>query len=747
MSPAANTSQQDELAAASRQPSLQAQDPRLPTVSVIIPAYNASKTLPAALESLGGQTSPPCEVIVVDDCSTDDTARIAQDSGLARLVARPVNGGAGAARADGVDASRGEILAFLDSDCLAPPDWVATLQAEFAKDPGAGAIGGIYYHPRPTNLTSLLYVLEQAYAVPLFANHPEVATLAGGNMAVRRQVWEQARSGRELSYCRNVAAGEDTILVDEIKMVSRTKFIPHLRVRHHAKDDLWGYLRMQRMRGHSRTTLILNRLLKQDDMGVAGHGGMTLFLGAAALGALLPILLALILWPWAWPWLAVLALGLVSANFSLSRDFMNHAWRWHREETGESLGLTRDIGLRLLLLGRSTCWVLGAIQAAWRYAGQRLRDLFETLVSILHFWLPGRISKAFFFVTARCNARCAFCFNAHNLADWRQRRRRELSLEEIRQVARHLGRLPFLTFSGGEPFLRKDLPQIVSAFQQLAHTRWVTIPTNASLTSRTLQAINQILLDCPGLFLTIQISVDGLFERHDLSRRLKGGFEALIATLRGLARLRQVFPRLRVQLTTPFEGRALEEVKEIREYFRRNFDFDQHLFYLFRKAGQTISDDNLHLVDDYIAFMAQHEAQESGERCKGLWARAVRALQGRTYADYLAIKKRHAYLRPCYASEKFLTIYDEGSVCACEVLEDHKLGSLRDFGYDYYQLKKAQRVKSWRRRHLLDGKCTCEWACAPPINMLYDPGSFRGILRALLKPSSPLQDIRPRRDH
>lgn len=85
-------------------------------VSVVIPAYNAERFIGEALESVRAQTVRPSEVIVVDDGSTDATARIAAEWG-ARVIRQP-NGRAAAARNTGISASASEWVAFLDADDL-----------------------------------------------------------------------------------------------------------------------------------------------------------------------------------------------------------------------------------------------------------------------------------------------------------------------------------------------------------------------------------------------------------------------------------------------------------------------------------------------------------------------------------------------------------------------------------------------------------------------------------------------------
>lgn len=93
----------------------------MPTVSVIIPAYNAARYLAETLTSALGQTLADIEVIVVDDGSKDNTAEVAQSFPAVRYV-RQQNAGVSAARNTGAANARGEFLAFLDSDDIWHPD-------------------------------------------------------------------------------------------------------------------------------------------------------------------------------------------------------------------------------------------------------------------------------------------------------------------------------------------------------------------------------------------------------------------------------------------------------------------------------------------------------------------------------------------------------------------------------------------------------------------------------------------------
>ncbi|MGY0070351.1 glycosyltransferase family 2 protein [Streptomyces sp. QTS137] len=112
------------------------------SVSVVIPAHNASRTLAACLDSVHAQTWPIHEVIVVDDGSTDRTGEIARSRPCTVVRLEP-NRGVSAARNTGVAAATGDIVFFLDSDEALTPDSVAAAVEILAADPECGCVHGV----------------------------------------------------------------------------------------------------------------------------------------------------------------------------------------------------------------------------------------------------------------------------------------------------------------------------------------------------------------------------------------------------------------------------------------------------------------------------------------------------------------------------------------------------------------------------------------------------------------------------
>lgn len=109
-----------------------------PSISVVMPAYNAAATIARALDSIAAQTRRPAEVIVVDDASTDATAAIAAAHPLRpTLVRHPANRGGAAALHSGLEAASNDWVAFLDADDEWLPEKLAAQAAALEDAPDA----------------------------------------------------------------------------------------------------------------------------------------------------------------------------------------------------------------------------------------------------------------------------------------------------------------------------------------------------------------------------------------------------------------------------------------------------------------------------------------------------------------------------------------------------------------------------------------------------------------------------------
>lgn len=159
-------------------------------VSIIVPAHNAGERLAACLGSLNAQRAPhpAYELIVVDDASTDGTPETARRFG-AQLISAAENVGSYSARNLGGRSATGEILAFIDADCVADPDWLREGTAPFS-EPTVGCVAGDIEGVRPgTTWVERYQLLRAALSQERALQHPYLPFAQTANAFYRKSVW------------------------------------------------------------------------------------------------------------------------------------------------------------------------------------------------------------------------------------------------------------------------------------------------------------------------------------------------------------------------------------------------------------------------------------------------------------------------------------------------------------------------------------------------------------------------------
>ena len=216
--------------------------------SVVIPAFNAEKTIAKCLESIEGQSFRDFEVIVVDDGSKDRTAEIVRGFSKARLL-RQKNAGPAVARNNGAKKALGGIIVFTDSDCVADKDWLKEMLEPFQDAKVAGVQGR--YKSRQKELVARLIQLEieQRYAKML--RRDSIDFIGTYSAAYRKSVFAEMR-GFDTSF--PIASGEDTDLSFRVSGAGyRMAFNQRAIIFHTHPTSLWKYLKVKYYRAFWRT--------------------------------------------------------------------------------------------------------------------------------------------------------------------------------------------------------------------------------------------------------------------------------------------------------------------------------------------------------------------------------------------------------------------------------------------------------------------------------------------------------------
>ena len=118
-------------------------------------------------------------------------------------------------------------------------------------------------------------------------------------------------------------------------------------------------------------------------------------------------------------------------------------------------------------------------------------------------------------VTSVCDMRCTHCFFTDELDD-RPRKKLQMKTHEIERIAQTLGgNLGVLILAGGEPFTRKDLPEIANAFYKNNQLESIYIMSNGQIQKRIFPDVARILQECPRLNVTVALGIDGPKHEHD----------------------------------------------------------------------------------------------------------------------------------------------------------------------------------------------------------------------------------------
>lgn len=164
-------------------------DSGVPKLSVIVPVYNGGLQLSRCLEGLCRSEYSDFEVIVVDDCSTDNTRQIIERY-KARVVCTPRTLGPAGARNWGTGFAQGRILVFADADVVIPPNGLGLIAQEFAHDSQLAAMFGSYdEEPAWDSFLSQYKNLMHCYVHQKSSEH--ATTFWAGCGAVRREIFEE----------------------------------------------------------------------------------------------------------------------------------------------------------------------------------------------------------------------------------------------------------------------------------------------------------------------------------------------------------------------------------------------------------------------------------------------------------------------------------------------------------------------------------------------------------------------------
>jgi MoaA/NifB/PqqE/SkfB family radical SAM enzyme len=318
-------------------------------------------------------------------------------------------------------------------------------------------------------------------------------------------------------------------------------------------------------------------------------------------------------------------------------------------------------------------------------------------------------------VSYRCNSRCKTC----NV--W-QRPNDDFTIEEYEKTFESVGHAAYwFTFSGGEPTLRKDLPEMVEAAYRHCRPGVINIPTNGIQDKIIPERVERVLQAAPGSEVIINLSLDGVGVKHDIVRGVKGNFERAMRTYAGLKALKGRYKNFTLGVHTVISNFNVDEFENIYAFVRDELKPDSFISEI---AEERVELDTVGMgitppIQKYQPVIERlqegiHKA-EFGDVTR-ITPRITQAFRDRYYdiVKRTLVEKRQ--IIPCLAGVASAQIAPNGDVWTC-CIRAESVGNLRQHNYDFKSVWTTPKADELRRS-IKAGECYCPLANASYTNML-----------------------------
>jgi len=347
---------------------------------------------------------------------------------------------------------------------------------------------------------------------------------------------------------------------------------------------------------------------------------------------------------------------------------------------------------------------------------------------------PGTPMNLTFSVTNICQSRCKTCNIWELYKKDPQRRKTELALPEIEKIFRSLGHVYIFNISGGEPFLRKDITQIVESACKYLTPGIIHIPTNAIALQKIKKQVSEILdmleTKFPSVRLTIKPSLDHIGEKHDEIRGMPGNFQKVIELFHHLKELQPKYKNFHAELGTVISCWNVDEIEVISEYVSK-LGADSYRNEIAEQRSEMFNQGNSitpspEAYEQAISFFVKQI--QANMKSKVFFQRITNAFRLVYYEAAISILKGTRQVIPCYGgiSNAHLTPYGDIWAC-CTLGYDKPMGNLRDFNYNFQMLWNSQQAKEVRY-HIRNGGCQCPLANQTYSNLLLHGPSLLKVI-------------------
>jgi len=338
----------------------------------------------------------------------------------------------------------------------------------------------------------------------------------------------------------------------------------------------------------------------------------------------------------------------------------------------------------------------------------------------------------------RCNSRCKTC-NVWLLPN------DDMTLEEWDRTFESLGRAPYwFTFSGGEPTLRKDLPDMVSSAYRHCRPGIINIPTNGIQQKIIPGSVERVLQVAPKSEVIINLSLDGIGLKHDEIRGVRNNWDRAMVTYAALKELQKDYGHLTLGIHTVISNYNVDSFPDLCEYVQRELKPDS---YITEIAEERVELDTVGLgitptAEKYTVAIDALLERMREERLSGV-AEVAQAFRRRYYELVKRTLREQRQVIPCMAGVASAQIAPNGDVWTCCVRAE-SMGNLRDHGYDFGSVWRTGKAKQLRRS-IKNRECYCPLANAAYTNMLTHGSTVTKVTADVARSRASSRKRRPAR--
>jgi MoaA/NifB/PqqE/SkfB family radical SAM enzyme len=314
-------------------------------------------------------------------------------------------------------------------------------------------------------------------------------------------------------------------------------------------------------------------------------------------------------------------------------------------------------------------------------------------------------------VSYRCNSRCKTC-NVWLLPN------DDFTLEEWDRTFQSLGEAPYwFTFSGGEPTLRKDLPDMVASAYRHCKPGIINIPTNGIQDKIIPGRIEQILQTCPEAEVIVNLSLDGVGVNHDDVRGVRGNFERSMRTYAALKSLQTRYKNFTLGVHTVISNFNVDRFPELCDFVQHELQPDA---YITEIAEQRVELDTVGMgitptVEKYAGAIDKLLDSLKEKEYTGV-SKITQAFRRQYYEIVKRTLTDRRQVIPCMAGIASAQIAPNGDVWTC-CIRAESMGNLRDYDYNFRAVWQTDRAAELRQS-IKAGECYCPLANASYTNML-----------------------------